>query len=169
MALAKLRKDINLFIDGKGYVGRVTEFDPPKLTVKTEEYRAGGMDAPLEIDMGMEKLECMLTLDDIDPDALKLFGLVADGASKQMTLRGGQQGRDGTVEPLAHHLRGRVKEVDWGTWKTGETSPCKLSVALDYYKFEVDGAVIHEVDIENMKRVINGADQMEAMRRALGL
>ena len=168
MPVAKLRKDINLFIDGRGYAGKVTEFDPPKLTVKMEEYRAGGMDAPIEVDMGMEKLEAMLTLADIDADALKLFGIVK-GARAPMTLRGGQQGRDGTVEALAHHLRGRVKEVDWGTWKPGEVSPVKLSVALDYYKFEVAGETVHEIDIENMVRIIDGVDQMAEMRQALGL
>ena len=168
MAVAKVRKDINLFIDGRGYAGKVTEFDPPKLTLKTEEHRAGGMDAPIEIDMGMEKLETMLTLADVDADALKLFGIVK-GARTPMTLRGGQQGRDGTVEALAHHLRGRVKEIDWGTWKPGEVSPCKFSVALDYYKFEVAGETVHEIDIENMVRIIDGVDQMQEMRQALGL
>ena len=46
MPVAKLRKEINLFIDGRGYAGRVTEFDPPKLSVKTEEHRAGAWTRP---------------------------------------------------------------------------------------------------------------------------
>ena len=80
--------------------GRVTEFDPPKLTVKTEQHLAGGMDAPREIDMGLEKLECMLTLADFDADALRSFGLIGDGVA--VFLRGAQQGRDGAVEVLVH-------------------------------------------------------------------
>lgn len=168
MPIAKVRKDINLFIDGRGYAGKVTEFDPPKLTVKTEEYRAGGMDAPVEVDMGMEKLGAMLTLADIDAGSLKLFG-ISKGARTPMTLRGGQQGRGGKVEPLAHFLRGRVKEVDWGTWKPGELSPVKLTVALDYYKFELDGKTVHEIDVEGMIRIVDGVDQLEEMRKALGL
>ena len=46
MTVIRLLKNINLFIDGRGYAGKVDEFDPPKLTIKTEEFRAGGMDAP---------------------------------------------------------------------------------------------------------------------------
>lgn len=168
MAIGKPRKDISLFIDGKGYAGKVTEFDPPKLAVKTEEFRAGGMDAPVEIDMGMEKMEAMATLADVDRDSLKLFGVVK-GERAPWTLRGAQQGRDGKVEALAHHLRGRIREVDWGTWKPGELSPVKLTVSLDYYKFEIAGSTVHEIDVENMVRIIDGVDQMAEMREALGL
>lgn len=167
MPIAKLRKEINLFIDGRGYAGRVTEFDPPKLTVKTEEHLAGGMDAPLEIDMGLEKLECMLTLADFDADALRSFGLIGDSVA--VSLRGAQQDRGGLVEPLVYQLRGRFREVDPGTWKPGGASPLKLTAALEYYKLEVGGETIHEVDVINMVRVIDGTDQMEAMRNALGL
>ena len=168
MPIAKVRKDINLFVDGRGYAGKVVEFDPPKLTVKTEEFRAGGMDAPAEVDMGMEKLESTLTLADIDRHALKLFGLVK-AAFTPVTLRGGQQGPAGEVEAVVHHLRGRFKDVDYGTWKSGETSPVKLMVALRYYKLEIDGETIHEIDVENMVRIIDGVDQMAEMRAALGL
>ena len=42
-------------------------------------------------------------------------------------------------------------------------------VALRYYKLEIGGETIHEIDAENMKRVINGVDQLEKRRAALGL
>ncbi len=168
MAIPKLLKDVSLFIDGKGYAGNVEEFDLPKLTVKTEEHRAGGMDVPLEIDMGMEKLEATVSLSNADRDALKLFGL-APGSLVPLTLRGSQEDEGGDAEPVVHTLRGQLKEVDWGTWKSGEKAPCKLMVALRYYKLEVGGEIIHGIDAENMKRVINGVDQLEKRRQALGL
>ena len=37
------------FVDGRGYAGRVDEITLPKLTIKTEKHRAGGMDVPVEI------------------------------------------------------------------------------------------------------------------------
>ena len=168
MAIPKLLKDVSLFIDGKGYVANVEEFDPPKLAIKTEEHRAGGMDVPLEIDMGMEKLEATVSLSNADRDALKMFGL-APGALVPLTLRGSQEDELGDAEPVVHTLRGPLKEVDWGTWKPGEKAPCKLMVALRYYKLEIGGETLHEIDVENMKRVINGVDQLEKRRAALGL
>ena len=47
----------NLFVDGISLQGDVPSLTLPKLTLKTDEYRAGGMDAAVELDMGMEKLE----------------------------------------------------------------------------------------------------------------
>jgi UDP-N-acetylmuramoyl-L-alanyl-D-glutamate--2,6-diaminopimelate ligase len=55
--LPKILKNFNVFVDGRGYAGKIDEITLPKLTIKTEEYRAGGMDIPVSIDMGMEKLE----------------------------------------------------------------------------------------------------------------
>lgn len=42
-------------------------------------------------------------------------------------------------------------------------------MALTYYKLEIDGRVIYEIDALGMKRVINGVDQLAAQRTALGL
>ena len=49
--------NLNLFVDGQSFQGDVTSLTLPKLTLKTEEHRAGGMDMPIELDMGMEKME----------------------------------------------------------------------------------------------------------------
>ena len=60
--MSKILKNFNLFVDGRGYAGRAEEVTPPKLTIKTEEIRNGGMDAPISVDLGMEKLECQFIL-----------------------------------------------------------------------------------------------------------
>ena len=75
-------------------------------------------------------------------------------------------GRD---EPVTHFMRGTIKELDWGTWKPGEKAPCKGMVALRYYKLEVAGETVHEIDVLNMVRIIGGEDQMASQRAALGL
>lgn len=87
MAAAKLLKDVSLFIDGRGYASNVEDFDPPKLVIKTEEYRAGRMEAPVEVDMGRAALMATVTLSNADREALKLFGLAPDNPVP-MTLRG---------------------------------------------------------------------------------
>ncbi|MDL2295612.1 phage major tail tube protein [Lachnospiraceae bacterium OttesenSCG-928-E19] len=85
--MPKILKNFNLFVDGRGYAGRADEVTPPKLTIKTEEIRAGGMDAPAEVDMGMEKIETSFSLIEYDPDILTQFGVVS-GNSVSITLRG---------------------------------------------------------------------------------
>ncbi len=165
--LPKKLKNFTAFVDGRGYVGRVTEVEVPKLALKMEEYRAGGMDAAVEIETGMEKLENSLTFAEYDEEIYKMFGLV-DGNAVSLTLRGARQNDQGTDEIIIN-LRGGYKELDSGTWKAGDDATLKASVALRYYKLTIAGKELIEIDVENMVRKINGKDQLADQRKALGL
>lgn len=165
--IPKILKNFNLFVDGRGYAGRVDEVTLPKLSIKTEEFKGGGMDVPIELDMGMNKLECDLTISEYDPEIVKMFGL-RSGAQVPLTLRGGLDGEEG-VSPVVVTLTGAWRELDFGGWKPGEKAPLKVSVAVRYYRLEIDGQELVEIDAENMVRKINGTDQLEAIRGALGM
>jgi len=166
--IADVLKNMNLFVDGRGYAGVVDEITPPKLTMKTEEHRAGGMDAPIELDMGMEKLEASYSLSKYDTEVLGLFGL-APGNLVPHTFRGAVESEDGTVKAVVIQLRGKMRETDPGSWKPGEKAQLKAAISVRYYKLTVDGVDVHEIDIENMIRKINGVDQLAAQRAALGM
>jgi P2 family phage contractile tail tube protein len=168
MAARDVLKNINLFVDGRGYAGQVEELTPPKLTLKTEEFRAGGMDAPLELTMGMEKLEADFTLISYDRDVLAQFG-VAEGFNVPFVMRGALESLDGTVRPVVITLRGKIKELDSGTFKPGEKPSLKVTMALGYYRMEHGSTTVHEIDVENMVRVVNGVDALAQTRAALGL
>lgn len=163
--IPKTLRNYTCFVDGRGYLGRVEEIELPKLKLKTEEYRGGGMDAPIEIDQGMEKLECNITFAEYDPELFRLFGMV-DGADVAITLRGAIQG-DGAAEAHVVTLRGGFKEMDPGTWKAGSKGQLKTAVSARYYKLAHAGRTVIEIDIENMKRIVNGNDQLAGQRRAL--
>ncbi|MCG5240104.1 phage major tail tube protein [Azospirillum doebereinerae] len=165
----RVLKNMNLFIDGRGYAGRVDEVTLPKLTLKTEEHRAGGMDLAVELDMGMEKLEGTMVVSDFDPELFKSFGLL-DTSGLPVTLRGAFQAQgSATVQAVTVNLRGGWKDIDPGSWKPGDKSTLTLAYASTYYKLTVDGADLVEIDAVNMKRVVAGTDQLEAQRTAIGL
>jgi P2 family phage contractile tail tube protein len=63
------------------------ELSPPKLKMKTEDYRAGGMDAPVKIDQGMEGRQAAFSMGSVERDVLKFFGL-ADNNAFNATFRG---------------------------------------------------------------------------------
>lgn len=166
--IVNVLKNVNLFVDGRGYAGQVMEVNLPKLTVKMEEHRDGGMDAPAEIDMGLEKLECDFSTSNIDAELLRSWGL-APGNAIPVTFRGALESEDGTVTGVTCQVRGNVKEVDYGTWKAGEKVPLKCAMAVHYYRYEHDGEVIHEIDVDNMIRIVNGTDRLAEQRAALGI
>lgn len=168
MAAKDIRKYINLFVDGRGHAGELEEFTAPKLAMKMEEFRGGGMAAPRDIPFGMEKLEADFTLISYDRHVLAAFGLVA-GAVLPFQAREVLEDHQGNVTSVIHHMRGRVREIDPGTSKAGDKPALKVSLSLDYYKLVHGSTTVQEIDVDNMIHVVNGVDQLSDQRRALGI
>jgi len=167
--IPRVLKNFGLFVDGRGYLGKVVELTLPKLTRKTEEFRGGGMAAPIEIDMGMEKLECEFTLKEYSEEVFKLWGL-ADHAAVPLRFKGAMQADDaaGTVTVVEVSVRGRLREIDGGSWKAGEQTTLKAAVACSYYKYVSGGSTLIEVDAVNMVEIVDGTDRLAAVRSAIG-
>lgn len=168
MAARDVLKNINLFVDGRGYAGQVTEFNPPVLTLQTEDFRAGGMDLPIELTMGMEKLEASFTLIAYDKDVLAQFG-VAEGQQVPFVMREALESFDNTVTAVVHTLRGKIRKIDPGARKAGDVPSLQCELALTYYKMQHGDTVVHEIDAENMIRIVNAVDILKTQRAALGL
>ncbi|QDQ25274.1 phage major tail tube protein [Chitinimonas arctica] len=160
--------NMNAFIDGKGYAGLAMSVTPPKLKLKTDDHRPGGSDAAIKIDMGMETLEGSFTLSGLDAGALKFFGL-ADQTAFNGSFRGAFKDQKGAVVAAIISMRGMLEELDMGDWKPGEKSENKFGIALSYYKLELDGKVMYEIEPLACRRVIDGVDQLDKVREALGM
>ncbi len=163
--LPRVLKNFAAFVDGRGYAGRCDEVELPKLTIKTDEFRAGGMDAPVELDMGQEKMEAKLTFAEYNPDILGLFGKV----DTYLTLRGAIQRQGEEAVPVIVRLFGTCKEIDSGNWKAGERGSMALSVSITTLSYEIAGVTLVDIDVQNMVRIVNGVDQLAGQRAALGI
>jgi P2 family phage contractile tail tube protein len=163
-AADNILKNFNLFVASVGYAGNIDELQLPNLTLKVEEYRAGGMDAPVEIDQGLEKMEVSGTLSKVDEAVLNSFGKSVD-----LTARGALQSLGGEVTPVEVRMTGLIKTIEHGAWTPGAKATVKFTGTLSYYKYTQGGRVIHEIDVQNFKRIVNGVDQLAEQRRALGL
>lgn len=168
MAARDVIKNFNVFVDGRGYAGQAEEFNAPKLTLKTEEFRAGGMLAPIKLTMGMEAMDADFTLIAFDRNVLALFSVV-EGQQVPFVCRQALESYDGTITPVVHTMTAKILEIDQGTSKAGDKPALKIATNLSYYKLEHGGVVIHEIDVENMIQVLNGVDLMAATRAALGM
>lgn len=168
MAAKDVRKNLNLFVDGHNLVGQAEDFNAPVMALQTEEFRGGGMDAPVDVEMGMEKLTTSFNLMAYKRTVLALFG-VAVGETVPFVAREVLQSQDGTVTSVVHTMRGKITKMDPGTSKPGTLAPLNFEMALDYYKLEHGGIVIHEFDVANMVRIVNGKDVLAKQRAALGI
>lgn len=170
MALPKKLKNFNVFLDGVGYAGRATEMTLPKLARKMEEYRGGGMNGPIDIDMGQEKMEPEITLAEFSKDLLLQYAITsADGVQMRFLGAAVNDSAGSETDAIEVVMRGRFKEIDMGTAKAGEDSPMKLSSTLTYYKYVLNGETLIEIDLLNMVEIVGGEDRLEQQRNALGI
>lgn len=151
------------------YQGKVTEVELPKLARKLEDYRAGGMDGTVTVDLGQEKMEMKLTVGGFMVDLYRDFAKPGVNAVP-LRFSGGYQ-RDDTcaVQSLEVFCRGRLAEIDPGKTKVGDDTEQTFSYHINYYRMTVDGRVEMEIDVINMICIVDGVDQLAEIRKAMGL
>lgn len=166
--VSQIFKDFTLFLDTGKQVGMVSSYKPPSLKVVEESVRLAGMDAPIQVDMGMEPLTTEFVIN-VNRDVYARFGLIT-GAKTSLTLRGSTQDTNGLISPMIHKMRGNIRSVEQSEWKTGSLVTMTVMMSLTY--FEVSHGIglppVIQIDLDNYIRVINGVDQLAATRVAIG-
>lgn len=169
MSLPSKLKNFNLFVDGESYVGQVAEVTLPKLARKTEDYRGGGMNGPVASDLGMEKLEMKWTASGYIESLLAQWGKQTV-SGVLLRFAGALQADDSAeVTSLEVTVRGKHTELDFGKAEAGGKTEIQVSSALSYYKLNLNGQTIIEIDFVNMIEIVDGTDLMADVRTALGL
>jgi len=168
MSMPSKLKNLNLFNDGESYLGQVTEFKLPTLTRKMEEYRAGGMLGPIDVDLGQEKIEAEWKCGGLMRQVLRQYGAVRHNAV-QLRFAGAYQSEDSeAVDSVEVVLRGRHSEVDAGTGKVGDDTEFSVKTSVSYYKLSINGRTEIEIDMVGMVFIVDGVDLQAAQRRAIG-
>jgi uncharacterized protein len=167
-AVSQILKNFNLYIDGRGYAGNIDEVQLPALNIVQEDYRGGGMDAPLSIDMGMEKLEATFKVSKFDRDLITKWGVSA-GSGVPLVLRGALESLDGTVKAVAVRISGSVHGLEFDTVTAGAKAGMTFKLSATSYKYEQDDETLIDIDILNMKRIIGGVDRLKEIRNAIGI
>jgi len=171
MALPKKLKNMNLFNDGVSYVGQSKSVTLPKLGRKFEQFRGGGMDGPVKVDLGHsdDGIQLEWTLGGWDLTALRQYGAVS--ANGVMLRWAGSVQRDDTGEVTAVEVvvRGRHEEIDMGDAEGGEDTEHKFTTTCSYYKLTIAGNVEIEIDLLNFIFNVNGKDMLAEHRKAIGL
>lgn len=162
---AKIR-NYNAFLDGVSYFGRTTEATLPVAKINTEDHRGAGMNGPVGVDMGTEKMTSKLMFADWPTEVIKLVGF-----HKRLVLRpAAMQQRDHSAVGYIATIGGLITKAAAEDLKPGQDNPLGLEMDVDYFKLEVTGGEeLLEVDIENAVRRVGGVDQLAEVRAAMGL
>lgn len=166
MSLPWTLKNFNLHIQGVGYAGKITTFQPPKIDVKTAEHRGGGLDTPVMIDMGLNPLTASWTMAEWSGAVQNLAGVTGDNT---FVIAYGAISDDSSataVKPVKYIMKGQITSSDPGTWQAGNKTQHKYNMKLRFLNIVGYGAVIL-IDVVNNIRMIGTADQVEAIRNAI--
>ncbi|MDR1349373.1 MAG: phage major tail tube protein [Zoogloeaceae bacterium] len=169
MAMPRKLKNFNVFYNGDNYIGRCSEVELPKLTRKTEDLQAGGMNGPVKVDLGNEGLEINHTYAGFEAEIFRQYA-AATADSVLLRFAGAYQRDDtGDVDAVEIVARGRHTEIDLGSAKAGDDTELKVKSDLSYYKLSVNGETLVEIDLLNFVENIGGADLLSGIRSAIGL
>ncbi len=162
----RVLKNFTLSVDGHGQAGRLEEYSPPEFAKITEDFRAGGMDIAVPVELGMEPMEVTFKLFDYNKTLLTRF----KDKSIPLVARGGaEDSATGEVIAVTQTMRGMITKIGSGTWKPNDRAILEITAKLTAFKEEHDGEVVIEIDAENMIRNIDGQDVLAGVREALKL
>lgn len=170
MGLPNKLKNLNLFNEGNSYLGQVKSVTLPKLARKTEDYRGGGMNGGVKVDMGMSDDGLVLesTFGGLDLISLRQFGIAKIDGTYLRYAGAYQRDDTGEVSAVEVVLRGRHEEIDMGDAEPGEDTEHKVVTNCTYYKLTVNGKVEIEIDLLGFIEMIDGKDRLAEQRKAIG-
>lgn len=168
MKLPSKLKNFDIFQNGESWLGQVPSVTLPKLTRKMEDFIAGGMGGPVEIDLGQEKIELGFTAGGLIKSALSKYGATSVDAVQLRFAGAFQSDSNGAYNAVEVSVRGRYKEFDPGDAKPQSDTEHKFSVSCAYYRLSIDGVPVIEIDMLANKLVVDGVDITAAQRAATG-
>ncbi|KIQ02243.1 tail protein [Agrobacterium tumefaciens] len=157
-------RDCTLWADRESKLGQIADITLPVPEAKRETLRNAGMIKDRNVHMGYNALEMGFKMPGLDPQILKLFGL-RPGVDTPFLITGATVDEDGTTHSAVVSIRGKMYKPDPGTWKGGDLSENDYAVDVNYYKLEIDGEEIYEMDDFDFK--IGGVSQYGEIRNAL--
>ena len=169
MSLPRVLENFNVFVDGQNYACVAKSLTLPKISKKTEDYRGAGMLGDVAISVGLNKLELEVNYGGFDP---RLYSQLAKCGTSDLPVRFiGVYTVPNTCTSMAVevYMRGEGHEVDPGTAELGKLSEFKMKYGLTYYRMDVDGVTVVELDFVNGIHVVNNINLAAAVLAALGL
>lgn len=156
----------NAYRDGNTLIGKLEQIDLPSVKFKTEDVSALGLFSDVEIPTGLEKMEAKLKWNAIYDTDWKAASPVTSSTivvKSNMT----KQAAGGRTEqiPVTASIKGVYKELPTGNLKANaKFDGAEHLLAVNYYKLEVGGKKIYEVDIFNNIVFIGDTDILESFR-----
>lgn len=161
----------NIYVDGANYLGKADEVNLPTPKGKNAGHNPLGIIGELEYFSGFEKMEAKIKWNSYYPDALKKFSNLYQSVKIQVRFSIEQYengSKVGQVSGIAY-MTCRPNDIAGGQFKSKDNVELESNLSVTYYKLEIDGQEIVELDAEANIYVVNGEDLLATYRAHLGI
>ncbi|MCF3934998.1 phage major tail tube protein [Acuticoccus sp. M5D2P5] len=147
----------------------IQSITPPMIGDLTDDFHGGGMPAAVSVPLGTTLSDASFSLATWNRNVIRRVGIPI-GQTDTITFRGAAVSDvTGDTKTIEIVLTGRLSEPDAAQWERGSISGVGYTVgSIIYYKLMHGDELIHEVDILNMKKIVDGVDVNAPINSALG-
>ncbi len=163
--------DANVYLNNASKHGLASEITCPNIAALMAEYKALGMVGSVEFFNGFDKMEASIKWTYPDNEAKKACANFTKPVDIMVRSSKAQYDTGGiTAEtPIVIYMKGYPKQHPGGSYKKGEDTEVESTFHVLYYKEEVDGETIVELDVMNNIYKVDGEDLLVERRQNLGI
>lgn len=163
--------DANVYINNSSKHGLASEVTCPDISAVMTDYKALGMVGSAEFFNGFDKMEAIIKWTYPDNEAKKQCAnfLKAVDIMVRSSKAEYDTGGISAEKPVVIYLKGYPKKHSGGAYKMKEDTEVESVFSVLYYKEEIDGDVIVELDVLNNIYKVGGEDLLAERRQNLGI
>jgi len=162
----------NIYVNGASYLGRAEEITLPAIKAKFSDHKGLGMIMEIEFPNGFEKMTGKVKWASLYPDIVSQVASPFNAV--QMQVRANMDIYDASGQrqqtPVVCFLTVRFKDsLSAITLKQNEPSEQESDFSATYYRLEVDGESLIEIDALSQLFFVNDNDELAVYRANLGI
>jgi uncharacterized protein len=161
----------NVYINGSAFAGQAEEVTLPDLKPKMTEMKALSQMGVIEVTTGLEKMGVKIKWNSVNPEVLASSAdfFNADSIMIRANLTTWQNGSRLSDVPCVAFVKGLNKNLPAIGIKHQDTPDVEQEFSVSYYRLEINGAVVFEVDFYANVYIVDGEDMLADLRANLGL
>ena len=168
----EMLQEARVYWDGEDYMIGIANVDLPELASNTTSITGVGLSGEIDSPVHGHFQSMELTLNWRTPhvSGMRLVG----GNPVSLQVYGSVQNFDSGAndyveEQVIVTVRGKAKSYAPGTYEAMNTTDSSNTIEVHYYKMEIEGKTLIEIDKYGCKCIVNGVDFMAKIRQNIGM
>ena len=168
----EMLQEARVYWDGENNMIGIANVELPELASSTTSITGAGMSGEIDAPVRGHYGSMELTLNWRTPT--KTAMRMAGGEPVNLEIYGSVQNFDSGAnryieDQIIVTIHGRGKSYSPGTFEAMNTTDSSNTIEVHYYKVEINGELITEIDKFGSKSLVNGVDQMATQRKNIGM